>query len=122
MARAGQETDFILKVDDIGTFTFAKRSMRDEIAIQVEFAKLIDGAEPTAWLQAVCGWISTFRVLTVRAPEGWDIDAMDPLEDETYGKMRTVFTAMTAKEGSFRRKPKQASEGSGAGESGDNRV
>lgn len=114
MPRSPSDTDFTLSVEGIGTFAFGKRAMRDEIAIQVEFARLIDGVEPTAWLQAVCGWLSVLKVLTVRAPEGWDIDAMDPLDDGTYAKLSKVYEALAEKERSFRRGPKQASEAGGA--------
>lgn len=77
--------------------------MRDEISIQVEFARIIDGVEPTAWLQAVGGWLSALRVMTVRAPAGWDLDEMDPLDDETYAKLSLVYTTFVEKERSFRR-------------------
>ncbi len=89
--------------------------MRDEIAIQVEYARMIDGVEPTAWLQAVCGWLSTLRVLIVRAPQDWNIDELDPLDDETYRMLVRVFDALSEKERSFRRKQKQAGEGNREG-------
>lgn len=113
MARQPQETDFIVPVDNVGTFTFGKRTMRDEVAIQVEFARIIDGVEPTSWLQAVGGWLSTFKVLTVRAPAGWDVETLDPLDPETYAKMNRVYDALTEKERSFRRKPGVDGEGAG---------
>ena len=116
MARTPQDTDFTVRVDDIGTFTFGKRTMRDEIDCQVEFARLIDGVEPTAWLQLVCGWISSLKVLTVRAPEGWNIDEMDPLDDDTYARLKRVYDALTEKERSFRRGKKPVGEGSGSSE------
>jgi hypothetical protein len=114
MARVPQETDFTVKVDGVGTFTFGKRTMRDEIAIQVEFARLIDGVEPTSWLQAVCGWLSVLKVITVRAPDGWDLDEMDPLDDATYARMNAVHSALIDKERSFRRGTKPASEAAGS--------
>lgn len=113
MARTPRETDFTVPVDGVGTFTFGRRTMRDEISIQVEFARLIDGVEPTAWLQAVCGWVSALRVLTVRAPEGWDLDGMDPLDDDTYARLSRVYDALIEKERSFRRDKKPSGEGSG---------
>lgn len=103
MPRRPAPTDFIVDVLDVGQFTFAKRTMRDELAIQVEYAKIIDGAPATEWLQAVGGWVSTLRVLTVRAPQGWDVDELDPLEPETYAKLNAVYTALLDKERSFRR-------------------
>lgn len=110
MPRIAKETDFTVQVDGVGTFTFGRRTMRDEIAIQVEYARIIDGVEPTAWLQAVGGWLSVLRTMTVRAPDGWDLDAMDPLDDETYARISKVYEAFVEKERFFRQWAKQTSE------------
>lgn len=114
MPRQRAKTDFTVPVENIGDFVFGKRTMKDEIAIQVEFARMIGGAEPTAWLNAVCGWIAALRVLTVTAPEGWDIDEMDPLDEDTYAKLMRVYDALTEKERSFRSERKGDSEAAGA--------
>lgn len=114
MPRTAKENDFTVKVDGVGTFTFGRRTMRDEITIQVEYARIIDGVEPTAWLQALGGWLSVLRTLTVRAPDGWDLDAMDPLDTETYARLNKVYEALVEQERSFRRGSKPASQGSGA--------
>ena len=53
MPRLPSNTDFTVTVDGVGRFTFGQRKMRDELAIQREFARIIDGVEPTAFLQAV---------------------------------------------------------------------
>ena len=115
MARIAKETDYTVKVEGVGSFTFGRRAMRDEIDIQVAYARIIDGVEPTAWLQTVGGWIATFNVLTVRAPSDWNIETMDPTDPATYAKMRIVHEALSEKEGSFRRSTEPASQGSGAG-------
>lgn len=115
MPRTAQETDYTVPVEKIGTFTFGKRTMRDEFAVQVEYARIIDGTEPTAWLQAVGGWISTLRVLTVSAPAGWDVDELDPTDPETYAKLQLVYEALSERERSFRRKPKPAGEAGSEG-------
>lgn len=117
MARKSQLTDFKVNVDGVGGFTFAKRTMGDEIAIQVAYAEIIDGVKPTAWLETMGGWLSALRVLTVRAPDGWDIDGMDPLDEETYLKLGRVHSALTEWEGTFRRKQKLGSEAGGEGAS-----
>lgn len=122
MARKPAPTDFTVPVEGIGTFTFAKRRMADEIAIQVEYARIIDGVEPTEWLAAVAGWLSTLKVLTVRAPEGWDIDEMDPLDDDTYSQLMRVHGALRDKEISFRGRSPAGGQGSGQGAGGDDRV
>jgi hypothetical protein len=103
-------------VEGIGAFTFARRTMRDEISVQIEYAKLLGGVEPTPWLSAVCGWLSVLSVLTVRAPEGWstDPDAMDPLDEEVYARLSRVHGALVEKERSFRRGAKPGSQAGGA--------
>lgn len=117
MAREGAKTDFDVPVEGIGIFRFAKRTMRDEIKIQVEYARLIEGVTPTEWLALVCGWIASLRTLTVQAPDGWDIDEMDPLEDETYARLQKVHSALVAKERSFRSANGEGNKAPGAGES-----
>lgn len=108
--RRPSESDFSVQVENIGRFVFARRKMRDEIQIQVEYANLIQGVEPTGWLQNVCGWIAAFNVLLVSAPDGWDVEEMDPLDNETYKGLMAVYNALRDKELSFRTKPEQGSE------------
>lgn len=122
MARRPQPTDFVVDVDGIGSFTFAKRTMADEIKIQVEYARLIEGVEATDWLSRVGGWISTLKVLTVRAPSGWDIDDMDPLDETVYENMMLVYMALRAKEDSFRRKHGAGSEEGGQAQGNNDRL
>lgn len=116
--RQAKASDFTVDVEGIGVFTFGRRTMGDEIAIQVEYARILNGVVPTAWLNAVGGWISTLRVLTVRAPEGWDVDALDPLDAQTYARLDRVHSALVEKERSFRSAvepgSQRASEGAAA--------
>lgn len=115
MARRPHNTDFAVPVEGIGTFTFAHRRMADEIKIQAEYARMIDGTEPTQWLSLVAGWISALTVLTVHAPAGWDIEEMDPLDDETYAKLKRVYDALVEKEQSFRGNNGKARQGERTG-------
>jgi len=108
MARVAQKTDFIVDVKGVGSFTFGRRTMGDELKIQVEFAKMTEGVTPTPWLEQLAGWIAALRVMTVRAPDDWDIDEMDPLDEAVYAKLFKVFMAFRQKEDSFRRGAQQA--------------
>lgn len=96
-------TDYTVPVEGIGTFTFARRTMQDEIAIQRAYADILGGVKPTEWLEIVGNWIAVFKVLTVYAPSDWDIEKMDPLDTETYAKMNRVYNELRDKELSFRR-------------------
>ena len=104
-------TDFYVDVEGIGTFSFGKRKMRDELRIAAEFSRLTEGVEtPTAWLEIVAGWIAALTVLTVEAPAGWSLEDMDPLDQESYDKLRKVHEALRSKEHSFRKDKKPGVE------------
>lgn len=122
MSRSSRPTDFRVSVDGVGDFVFAKRTMRDEIATQVEYARLIDGVAPTPWLETVCGAIADLKTLTVKAPEGWDIDALEPHDPETYKNLLAAHRELINKERSFRPGAASADKATGARESEDGRV
>lgn len=102
MARKPASTDFDIVVEGIGRFRFANRTMRDHLKIEAEYSRIIDGVEPTAFLKIIAEWISVLRVLTVDAPDGWNIDNMDPLDSVTYENLRKVHKALSDKEADFR--------------------
>lgn len=119
MTRPAAATDFHVDVEGIGHFVFAKRKMSDEAALHVEYSKITQGVEtPTAWLQLLGGWMAALKVLTVSAPEGWDIDEMDPLDEDTYENLGRVHLALRTKELSFRKGKTEAGQAKreGAGE------
>lgn len=123
MTRPAAATDFHVPVDGIGTFSFAKRTLRDELRIGAEYSRLTEGVEtPSAWLSIVAGWISVLKVLTVAAPAGWDIEAMDPLDQETYDKLREVHEALREKERSFRQAKAEVGQAARAGDREVDRV
>lgn len=100
--RLSKPTDFYETVEGVGRFRFGRRMLADELQIQRKYAEYVGGVEPTAWLAMLGEYLSTLIVLTVEAPEGWDIDNMDPLDNETYAKLARVFTALREREERFR--------------------
>lgn len=112
--RTPKVTDFTVTVEGIGRFVFGKRTMGDELAIQREYADIIGGVTPTVWLETMGGWLSVLRVLTVRAPDGWDLDEMNPLDEDTYARLHQVYTALRDQERSFRGSKGTAGEAASA--------
>lgn len=112
--RAPKPTDFRVPVEGVGDFVFGKRTMSDEIAIQVDFARMIQGVEPTNWLVVVCGALSDLRALTVSMPDSWDLETLDPLDEDAYSNLVKVHSALREKEQSFRRAKREANQASGA--------
>lgn len=101
MARLRSPSDFVVEVEGIGKFTFARRKMADEIQIQRKYAEIAGGVEPTVWLSTLAEYLSTLEVLTVSAPADWDLDEMEPLENDTYKRLERVFVALREREERF---------------------
>lgn len=110
--REGSKHDFTVEVEDIGTFVFARRTMRDEFRIQAEYSRLTEGVPvPALHLFQTATQVATLKVLTVEAPDDWNIDAMDPLDEASYDKLDRVHAALRDKEDTFRKVPDQGREG-----------
>lgn len=106
-------TDYYIEADGVGRFRIARRTMKLEIDIQVSYSVITQGVTPTPFLSTLAEWISTIKALTVDAPEGWDIEGLDPLDDESFTKLNRVYSAIVDKEASFRPKRKEGGEGGG---------
>jgi hypothetical protein len=113
-------TDFYVDVKDIGRFRLAKRTMRDEFQIGAEYSRLTEGVDtPTPWLAQMATMVANLKVLAVTVPEDWNIDEMDPLDDESYSRIFRVYEALRAREDSFRSGIGKSSEKTGQGVSED---
>lgn len=111
MRNAGNN-DYSVTVEGVGTFTFARRKLSDELRVQAEHSRIIDGVEqPTVWLHSLATWMSTLRVLMVAAPIGWDLEELDPIEPDCFEQISSVYAAMRVKEDSFRKKSGTGREG-----------
>jgi hypothetical protein len=111
MARASKPTDFVLTVDGVGTFTFARKTMRDEFSVQAEYMRLTEGISPVPmFLDTMASAVATLKVLTVKSPDGWNIDEMDAEDEVSYEKIMNVWGALRDKMNSFRRANKVGEE------------
>lgn len=119
--RDRKASDFVVPVEGIGSFTFGKRTLRDDIAIAAEYSRLTEGVEtPTEWLAFISGCVSALTVLTVSAPDGWVLDEIDPLSEDGYASIVKVHSALRSAEIRFRGGVKPAQVG--AGDGGNNPV
>lgn len=117
--RNQSHNDFHVEVEGMGRFVFARRQLNDHFAIAAEYSRLTEGvSHPTEWLHMFATAVSLIRVLTTSFPAGFDLDELDPLDDETYEKILKVYLAYREKEDSFRQgKNKTGQAGSqGSGE------
>lgn len=108
--RIESSNDFPVVVEGIGTFMFGYRKLADELRIQVEYARITEGVQATVWLFNLATYLSALRVLMVKAPKGWDIEELDPLDEETFVQIERVFNQLRAKEDEFRPHLRKASK------------
>jgi len=85
---------FSVDVPGIGTFTFWRRNERHIQIIDAEKFRLLDGYAPSDLLDAWATVVTVLDVLMVRVPDGWDIDATDPLDDGALQKILVVYLAL----------------------------
>lgn len=111
----------VVPVEGIGTFVFSPRRLRQEIAINVEFARLSEAVTLDGFTSMFVRAVAELKVLTLEAPDGWQpaqLDDLDAYDDATYGRLLKVWHALTDKEESFRR-DRKASQTSGQGSGGE---
>lgn len=97
------EQTHVIEIAGIGNFTFRRRVMRSEFQIGAEYSRLTEGVStPSAWLDMFATAFSTLKVLTVEAPAGWNLEDMDPADNDTYRKIMEVFGQLRAAEDRFR--------------------
>ena len=108
---------FTVEVAGIGLFKFRRRTMRDEFRIEAEISRLTEGvATPTETLAAMAQTVAPVKVLLEECPKGWNIDAMDPFDVESYRQLALVCSKLLEKEKFFRDslRPGGAAAGQGA--------
>jgi hypothetical protein len=110
-----KEKPYSLNVDGIGTFQFLPRTLRAEIKIGVEFSRLTEGEDVPGWLSDLCEVVATLKTLTSAAPEGWDVEGMDPKDPTAFERLHRVYRALTDAEARFRGGPESEPQAPGTG-------
>jgi hypothetical protein len=123
MARAASISDFVVPVDDIGSFTFGRRNFRGQIASDIEFARLTEGVTTIdEVLEMFCRAMADLKTFTVQAPADWDVDELDPFDQDSYAKVLKVWGALRDKEAAFRQGTGTDGKAGGQGAGGDGGV
>lgn len=103
-----------LTVEGEGDFTFRRRTMRDELRIAAEMSRLTEGLDVGTAFANSAYVFAVLSVLTVRAPAGWDIMDLDPLDPDSFPRIARVYEAMREKEESFRARRRSDTAQAGA--------
>lgn len=80
-----------IHVEGVGAFVLKKRTLRNEIAIGAEFNRLTEGqADVSGWFRDLCEMVAFLKVMVEHAPDGWNLDDMDPTPD-LYKRIVDVY-------------------------------
>jgi hypothetical protein len=98
-------------VEGIGTFVFRRRTMEHRYAIAALALKIMGaggggGETPHLGVLQSTEKMAELQLLCVSGPDGWDIDALDPLDDEDCSKFEAVHKRFREAEETFRRELK----------------
>lgn len=107
--------EFDVEVEGEGNFRVYNRTMAREFKIQAEHSRLLDGTVPTNFFDQFASWFAVLKVLIARAPSGFVLDELDPLDESSISRIYNVFYAIHEKELSFRGKSKKGSAEQGQG-------
>jgi hypothetical protein len=125
MTRAANVSDFHVDVADVGRFCFARRTVGDVYKIRGRYNQITGGFYDDEGRMAdlsALGYV-TIQTLLVEAPEGFDLESIDPLLDDDYDqKVLSIFAALREKELSFRPKPTARGKAAGPGDGADLRA
>ena len=91
-----------VEVDGVGTFTFRRRTMGDFVRIPNKALEILGGVPQHPWLLDQATMLAELGMLAVGAPEGWDIEMMDPLDDGDVAVVRKVHGRLIEEEARFR--------------------
>lgn len=91
-----------VSVPDVGAFTFRKRQIKDQLRIEAEAVRTLGGPTEDGELRSIALTLATLQVLTVTAPAGWDLEALDPLEKADMDRLYAVHRELRAAEDRFR--------------------
>lgn len=106
---------FEVAVEDIGVFTFRRRNMRDQLKIEAAARHDTNSMSSSGDLFLAALQIETLSLLTVTAPDGWNLLDLDPLNESDWAKLDRVFRELRSAEERFRGRVPEQPRGVGAG-------
>ena len=107
-------TTHVEDVPGIGAFTFRRRTIRDQVGIQAEARRILGGATDDKDLENMAFALAELGTLTVAGPEGWDLSAVDPFDEEAMNRVWRVYGVLRAAGARFRPGPGPARQAAGA--------
>ncbi len=116
--RAAKDTDFLIDLEGVGKFRFARRTFGDRIKIRGEIARMSRDFGDDLDAVAEVTVVAVYKTLVVACPKGWeDIEAIDLVDrPEAEDQAWQLFLKLQDAESRFRQDRDEAREKNGQGD------
>lgn len=112
---AGLKPDFTAEVEGLGTFGFRERTMRMGYRVEEEVLKILGGTASHPLIYMETKKFAELSLLTVQAPDGWNIETLDHLDEDDRKLLTQVWEAFRSAEDTFRAGRREKRSGARAG-------
>lgn len=111
MRRKPKDSDYFIELPNVGVFRFGRRTFKDRADIRADYLRLTkEFGDDDAELSAFAAVISSYKIMCVEAPAGWqDIESIE-LTDEKDGQIFDLFEMVRKKDDFFRKGTAEGSE------------
>lgn len=92
-------------VDGVGQFEFHHRTLTLQVGVEAILNRMLDGPVSDEKLLYVARAISTVKKLAIKWPEGFDLEAIDPIDENEVGSVLKAYGGLLEAEANFRRRP-----------------
>ncbi|MBT3196816.1 MAG: hypothetical protein HN842_05265 [Gammaproteobacteria bacterium] len=100
--RAPKDSDFPIKVEGVGDFTFARATIGDFMRIRVIANKFSEGIKTDNELIVISMAVARISVLFISGPNKWgNLDSIEGLDKSMMGDLIKIFDALTEQEATF---------------------
>ena len=97
-------TTFSFEVAGIGSFTMRRRTIRDQYWMEAEQSRILGGPTRDEFLSSSALKFATLLRLMTESPDGFDLEAIDPLDQEDVQKIHDIYGRLREEEARFRTK------------------
>lgn len=105
---------YMLEVDGLGAFEVRESCTAVTLRTQAEANRLSEGQPVLApWFAGIVFALALLKTRIVKAPDGWDPDALDIQDDRDWAKVEKVVLAIREKDRFFREKRLEEREAPG---------
>ena len=92
-------------VEGVGQFEFSHRTLTLQVGVEAILNRMLGGPVSDDRLLYVARAISTVKKLAIKCPDDFDLDTIDPIDEDEVNGVLKVYGGLLEAEATFRRSP-----------------